>query len=136
MLKTSSVLLVAIASGLLGASGAAAATLRAQRTTAGVRATLSQYDTAILAGNSKAACALLTTKAQTQLAKANHAATCADVIEAASAALKTDPKDAAALRSYAGKVRITQRGNTASVPKLGVSGHTTLTYSRGLWYLS
>ncbi|MGO9909150.1 MAG: hypothetical protein ACLPY3_26090 [Solirubrobacteraceae bacterium] len=136
MLRPTWILLTAIASGLLSAAPAAAANPRAERTVAGVRATLSQYDTAVLAGNGRTACALLTTKARGQLAKANHAANCTDVIEAAGAALKSDPKQAAALRGYARKVHVTLHGDTATAPNLGGSGHTTFAYKHGLWYLS
>ncbi len=136
MLKATWVLLAAMASGLLSAAPAAAANPRAERTVAGVRATLSQYDTAVLAGNVRAACALLTRKAQGQLAKANHAANCTDVIEVAGAALRSDPQQATTLRGYASKVHITLHGDTADAPKLGESGHTTFTYTHGLWYLS
>jgi hypothetical protein len=136
MIKRVSILLAAMASVLFSAGAAAAANPRAERTVAGVRATLSRYDTAVLAGNGSTACALMTKQAQAQLAKANHAANCADVIEVSGAALKSDPKEAAALRAYAGKVHITLHGNTATAPKLGESGYVTFTYVRGLWYLS
>ena len=121
---------------LLTAGPADAANPRAQRTVAGVRATLSQYDTAVLAGKGKTACALLTREAQAQIAKANHAANCTEVIEVAGAALKSDPKQAAALRGYASKVHVTLHGDAATAPKLGESGRTTFTYTHGLWYLS
>lgn len=130
------IVLAALASGLLSAAPAAAANPRAARTVTGLRATLSQYDTAVLAANGKTACALLTRKAQEQLAKANHAANCTDVIEVAGAALRSDPQQATTLRGYASKVHITLHGDTADAPKLGESGHTTFTYTHGLWYLS
>ena len=136
MLKPTSIVLAAMASGLLSAGPAAAANPRAERTVAGVRATLTQYDTAVLAGNGGTACALLTRQAQAQLAKANHATNCTDVSKAAGAALKSHPTQAAALRSYARKVHITLHGDTATAPKLGGSGHPTFTYTHGLWYLS
>jgi len=136
MLKPTPIAIAAIAASLLCAGPAAAANPRAELTVAGVRATLSRFDTALLAGNGRTACALLTSEAQAQLAKANHAADCTDVVEVAGAALKSDPKQAAALRSYAGKVHITLHGDTATLPKLGESGHTTFTYKHGLWYLS
>src|ERR1700722_3022839 len=96
--KRAWVVLAVISSGLLSAGPALAANLRAQRSVAGVRATLSQYDTALLAGNGKTGCAVLTKKAQAQLAEADHAASCADVFTVGAAALKSDPKEAAALR--------------------------------------
>ncbi|HUA45798.1 MAG TPA: hypothetical protein VMA77_11250 [Solirubrobacteraceae bacterium] len=136
MLKATGFVVAAMASGLLSATPATAANLRAERTLAGVRATLIQYDTAVLAGNGTTACALLTRKAQGQLAKANHAPNCTDVIEAAGAALKSDPKQAATLRGYAEKVHITLHGDTATAPNLGESGHTTFMYTHGRWYLS
>src|ERR1700733_11751253 len=136
MLKGTSIALVTIAVGLSSAGPAFAANPRAQRTVAGGRATLSQYDTAVLAGNGRTACALLTKETRTQLAKANHLGNCADVIEAAGAALKSDQKQAAAIRGYASKVHITLHGDTATAPKLGETGHTTFTYTHGLWYLS
>jgi hypothetical protein len=136
MLSTRLILLAVVACGVVSATPAAAANLRAQRTVAGARATLGQYDTDIIAGYSKSACALLTTKAQTQLARENHATSCAAAIEVASAALKAAPAQTAALRSYARKARVTLHGDTATVPKLGTSGHVTLTYTHGLWYLS
>jgi hypothetical protein len=77
MLKRTSIALATLALGLLSAGPAVGANLRAERTVAGVRATLSQYDTAVLAGNGRTACALLTGQARTQLAKANHLASCA-----------------------------------------------------------
>jgi hypothetical protein len=89
----------------------------------------SLHDTAVLAGNGRTACALLTKETRTQLAKANHLANCADVIEAAAAALKSDQKQAAAIRGYASKVHITLHGDAATAPKLGESGHTTFTYT-------
>jgi hypothetical protein len=130
------VLVAVIASGLLSAGPALAANLRAERSVAGVRATLSQYDAALLTGNAKTGCALLTKKAQTQIAAANHASSCADVIKLTEAALKSDPKATAELRVYASQVHVALNGDTAVVPKLGESGHTTLTYTHGLWYLS
>jgi hypothetical protein len=136
MLKRTWIVLAAMTAGLFSAGPAAAANLRADRTVAGVRAALSQYDTAVLAGNGTTACALLTKAARAQLVKANHAANCDDVIEAAGAALKSDPKEAAALRGYPGKVHITLHGDTATAPKLGESGHITFAYTHGLWYLN
>jgi hypothetical protein len=129
------VVLAVWALALLSAGPAVAANARAARSVAGVRATLSQYDTALLTGNGKSGCALLTTKAQTQLAAANHASSCADVIKLTAAALKSDPKEAAAVRGYASKAHITVDGDTATAPKLGESGRTTLSYTHGLWYL-
>jgi hypothetical protein len=134
--KRTWVFLAVISLGVLSAGPALAANLRAERSDAGVRATLSQYDTALLSGNGKTGCALLTTKAQAQLAKADHATSCANVFKVGAAALKSDPKATAALRGYASKVHITLDGDNAVVPKLDESGHTTLTYTHGLWYLS
>jgi hypothetical protein len=136
MLKRTWVVLAVVSSGLLTAGSAAAANLRGERSVAGVRATLSQYDTALLAGNGTTGCALLTKTVQKQVAAANHVANCADVFKGAEAAFKSDPKEAAALRGYAAKVHITLNGDTASAPKFGASGQTTLTYTHGLWYLS
>jgi hypothetical protein len=136
MSKRTWVLLAVLSSGLLSAGPAVAANLRAARGLAGVRATISQYDAALLTGNGKSGCALLTTKAQTQLAAANHAGSCADVFKLTAAALKSDPKEAAAVRGYAGKVHIALDGDTASAPKLGESGRITFTYAHGLWFLS
>jgi hypothetical protein len=136
MVKRAWVVLPVVSSGLLTAGSAVAASLRAERSVAGVRATLSQYDTALLAGNGTAGCALLTKTVQKQLATANHAANCADVFKVTAAAFKSDSKDAAALRGYASKVHITLNGDTATAPKFGESGQTTFTYSHGLWYLS
>jgi len=136
MRKRTWVSVAVVSSGLLSAGPALAANVRAQRSVAGVRATLSQYDAALLAGNGKTGCALLTKKAQTQLAAANHASSCADVVTVTAAALKSDPKAAAELRGYASQVHVTLNGDSAIVPKLEESGHTTLTYTHGLWYLS
>jgi hypothetical protein len=66
MPKRASIVIVAIALGLWSAGPAAAANPRGQRTVAGVRAALSQFDAALLAGHSRTACALLTAKAQAQ----------------------------------------------------------------------
>ena len=129
-------MLAVVSSGLLTVGSAVAANLRAERSVAGVRATLSQYDTALLAGDGKTGCALLTKTVQKKVAAANHVPSCADVFKAAEAAFKLDPKDAAALRGYAGMVHITLNGDTATAPKIGASGQTTLTYAHGLWYLS
>jgi uncharacterized protein YbjT (DUF2867 family) len=136
MVKRTWVVLAVASSGLLTAGSAVAANLRGERSVAGVRATLSQYDTALLAGNGKTGCALLTKTVQKKVAAENHVASCAEVFTAAEAAFKSDPKDASALRGYAGKVQITLSGDTASAPKFGASGRTTLTYTHGLWYLS
>ncbi|HTX10632.1 MAG TPA: hypothetical protein VME22_18555 [Solirubrobacteraceae bacterium] len=113
-----------------------AASPRAQRSVAGVRATLRAYATDLLAGNAKAGCALLTGAAQKEIAKANHLSGCEKVIEIASQLLKSSPKQAAKVRSYASTVKITLHGDTATVPKLGEGGLSTLTYSHGLWYLA
>ena len=115
---------------------AGAATPRAQRSVAGVRATMRAYAAALLAGNGKAGCALLTTAAQKELAKANHASSCEKVIELSGQLLKSTPKQAAKLRSYASTVKITLHGSTATVPKFDSGGRTTLTYRHGLWYLA
>jgi hypothetical protein len=136
MIRRTRVVLAVVSSGLLTAGSAVAANLRAERSVAGVRATLSQYDTALLAGNGATGCALLTKAVQKKVAAANHVPSCADVFKAAEAAFKSDPKDAAALRGYAGKVHITLNGDIATAPKFGASGQTTLTYTHGLWYLS
>jgi hypothetical protein len=136
MSKRTWVVLAVVSSGLLSAGPAVAANPRAARSVAGVRATISQYDAALLAGNGKSGCALMTKQAQTQLADANHASGCADVFKLTAAALKSDSKDAAAVRGYAGKVHITLDGDTATAPKLGESGHITFAYTRGLWYFS
>jgi hypothetical protein len=113
-----------------------AASLRAQRSVAGVRATLRAYDTALLAGNGKAGCPLLTTAAQRELARVNHISSCEKVIELAGHLLRSSPRLAARVRSYASTVKVTLHGDTATVPKLGGGGLRTLTYSDGLWYLA
>jgi hypothetical protein len=129
--------LVAVACASLAFTGVAGATsLRAQRSVAGVRATLGAYDTALLAGKGKAACSLLTAAARKELAKSNHVSSCEKVIEIAGRVLKSRPKLAARVRSYASKVKVTLRGDTATVPKLGGGGTSTLRYRRGLWYLA
>lgn len=115
---------------------AGAASPRAQRSVAGVRATLGAYDTALLAGNGRTACSLLTAVAQKELAKANHVSSCEKVIELGAQALKSNPRQAAQVRSYAAKVKVTLHGDTATVPKLGGGGRSTLTYIHGLWYLA
>ncbi|HTU84326.1 MAG TPA: hypothetical protein VMF57_02060 [Solirubrobacteraceae bacterium] len=46
------------------------------------------------------------------------------------------PKQAAQLRAYASKVKVTLHGDTASVPKLNGGGRGELTYTHGLWYLA
>lgn len=119
-----------------GATSAWAAGKRSQRSVAGVRATVSTYDNAALAGNGKAGCALLTSAAQKALAKDNHVSSCVKAFELFGEVLKTTPKQAAALRSYAAKLKVTLHGNTATVPKLDEPGHVTLTYTHGLWYVS
>ncbi len=101
-----------------------------------MRATLGAYDAALLAGNGKTACSLLTAAAQKELAKANHASSCEKVIEIGGQALKSSPKQAAQVRSYASKVRGTLHGDTVTVPKLDGGGRSTLTYTHGLWYLA
>jgi hypothetical protein len=122
---------------LLAFSGVAgAASLRAQHSVAGVRATLRAYDTALLAGNGHAGCSLLTAAAQMELARLNHVSSCEKVIEVAGHLLKSSPKLAAEVRSYASTVKVTLHGGTATVPKLGGGGLRTLTYSHGLWYLA
>jgi len=117
-------------------SVAAAASPRAQRSVAGVRATLRAYASALLAGNGKAGCALLTAAAQKEVAKANHVSSCEKVIEISAQLLKSTPRQAAQLRSYASTVKITLHGSTATAPKFGGGGRSTLTYSHGLWYLA
>jgi hypothetical protein len=116
--------------------GAGARSLRAQRSVAGVRPTLRAYDTALLAGNGKAGCSLLTAAAQKELARVNHVSSCQKVIEVAGHLLKSSPKLAAQVRSYASTVEVTPHGGTATVPKLGGGGVRRLTYSHGLWYLA
>jgi hypothetical protein len=130
-------LLTAAVCGLLAVPGlAGAASQRSQRSVAGVRATLSAYDNAILAGNAKTACSLGTAAAQKQLAKTNHVSTCEKAIDLASELLKVSPKQAAQLRGYASKVKVTLHGDSASVPNFNGGGHSTLTYTHGLWYIS
>jgi hypothetical protein len=136
MLRRLPVPLAAIAFGVLCASPAAAANLRAQRTVAGVRATIVQYERDVVSGNGKAGCALLTPSAQRQLAKQNHTSSCPKVFEAAAALLKSDPKQAAALRRYASTVHVTLHGDTATVPVYGGKGRVALTYTHGLWYVT
>lgn len=126
----------AIVACLLCCGVALAGNARSGRNVAGVRATIGQYDSALLAGNGKAGCALLTAGAQKQIAKQNHVASCELVFEAAAKLLKSAPKQASAIRAYASKVRVTLSGDTASVPPLSGSGHVTLTYTHGLWFIS
>jgi hypothetical protein len=129
--------LVAVGGALLAFPGVAGASNpRAQRSVAGVRATLRTYDNALLAGKGKAACSLLTAAAQKQLAKTNHVSSCEKVIEIGSQVLKSSPKLAAQVRSYASTVKVTLHGDIATVPKLGGGGVSTLTYSRDRWYLA
>jgi hypothetical protein len=129
--------IVAAGCALLAFPGlAGAASPRAQRSTAGVRATLRAYATALLAGNGKAGCALLTGAAQKEIAKANHVSSCEKVIEASGQLLKSSPQEAAQLRAYASTVKIALHGSTATVPKFGGGGRSTLTYTHGLWYLA
>jgi hypothetical protein len=130
------VLLVVVSLSLLIAGPAVADSLRADRSVAGVRATLRLYDNALLSGNAKTGCALFTKRAQAQLARTNHVASCADVIRQAAALLKANSKEAAAVRAYASKAYITLSGSIATVTKLDGSGTNTLTYMRGLWYVS
>ncbi len=130
-----SLLLAALLAVLIGSAAAYAAGLRTQRTVAGVRATINQYDSDVLAGKAKGACSLLTAKAQTQVAKSNHTSSCENVIEVAYEILTTEPKQAAAIRAYGNEVPVTLHGDTASVPKLNGGGRSTLTYTHGLWFL-
>jgi hypothetical protein len=117
--------------GLAGASS-----LRSRRSVAGVRATVAAYDNAVLAGKATTACSLLTAAAQKQIAKTNHLPTCEKTIEFAYQLLKASPKQAAQVRSYASKVKITLHGDTATVPKFNGGGRGTLSYVHGLWYVS
>jgi hypothetical protein len=119
-----------------GAASAWAAGTRSQRSVSGVRATVSAYDNAALAGNGKAGCALLTSAAQKALARDNHVSSCDKAFELFGEVLKTTPKQAAALRSYAAKLKVTIHGNTATVPKLDEPGHVMLSYTHGLWYVN
>jgi hypothetical protein len=129
-------LAVALFASLLCCGAALAGSARSARNVAGVRATISQYDSDLLDGNGKAGCALLTSTAQKQIAKQNHVTSCELVFEAAASLFKSAPKQAAAVRAYAGKVHVTISGNTATVPQLTGSGHVTLTYTKGLWFVS
>jgi hypothetical protein len=117
--------------GLAGASS-----LRGQRSVAGVRSTVAAYDTAVLAGKTGTACSLLTAAAQKQIAETNHLSSCEKAIEFAYELLKTSPRQAAQLRSYASKLKIALRGDTATVPKFNGGGRGTLIYTHGLWYVS
>jgi hypothetical protein len=80
------------------------------------RATLRAYDTALLAGNGNAGCSLLTAAAQKELARVNHVSSCEKVIEVAGHLLKSSPKLAAQVRSYASTVKVTLHGGTARCP--------------------
>jgi len=123
--------------GLLALPGpAGASSLRSQRSVAGVRSTVAAYDNAVLAGKAETACALLTAAAQKQIAKTNHMSSCEKAIKFAYELLKLSPKQAAQVRSYASKVKITLRGDTASVPRFNGGGRGTLIYTHGLWYVS
>jgi hypothetical protein len=122
----------ALAPGIAGA----ASNPRSRPTVAGVRAAINSYDHAILADRAQAACAVLTPAARRRIARANHASSCIAVIHAAYELLKSDHRDAAELRSYGSKVKVTLHGHTATVPKLGAPGRTTLSYIHGLWYVS
>lgn len=113
-----------------------ASSLREQRSVAGVRATLVAYVDSVIAGNGTTACSLLTPAVAAQLAKADHQSSCATVIQIAAYFLKLRPTQAAQLRSYASTVKITLHGDTATVPNGGGGGWTTLTYTRGLWYVA
>jgi hypothetical protein len=136
MVRATAVCIAFVASGLLPVSPAVAANPRAQRSVAGVRATLRQYGADVLAGNGTGACALLTPPARSQIAEANHASSCAAVIKVAAVILKADPTQTAAVLRYPRTVRVTLKGDSASVPKFEASGHATLTYTHGLWYLT
>jgi hypothetical protein len=72
---------------------------------------------------------LLTAAAQKELARVNHISSCEKVIELAGHLLKSSPRLAARVRSYASTVKVTLHGDTATVPKLGGGGLRTLTYS-------
>jgi hypothetical protein len=137
MSRSRQLAIVAATFALLAFPGlAVAANMRAQRSVAGVRATLRAYTTALLAGNGKSGCSLLTTAGQKALAKANHATSCEKVIELTGQILKSTPKQAAEVRSYASSAKVTLHGDSATVPKLGGGGVVTLSYTRGLWYLT
>jgi hypothetical protein len=103
---------------------------------AGVRATVGQYEADVVSGNGKAGCALLTSKAQKELAQQNHISSCTKVLEAAAALLKSEPKQAAALRRYAGTAHVTLHGDTATIPMYAAKGRVTLMFIHGLWYLT
>jgi len=136
-MNRSRLLPLAAVCGLLAVPSLAGATsLRGQRSVAGVRSTLAAYDNAVLAGNGKAACSLLTAGAQKEVAESNHLPSCQKSIELAGELLKVSPKQAAQLRAYASKVKVTLHGDTASVPKLNGGGRGELTYTHGLWYLA
>lgn len=137
MSRSRSLAIIAAGCAFLAFPGLASArSPRAQRSVAGVRATLRAYASSLIAGNGKAGCALLTSAAQKELAKANHVSSCKQAVEASGQLLKSTPKQAARLRSYASTVKITLHGSTATVPKFDAGGRSKLTYAHGLWYLA
>jgi hypothetical protein len=129
--------LAVLVCGLLALPGlAGASSLRSQRSVAGVRSTVAAYDNAVLAGKPATACSLLTAAAQKQIAKPNDLPSCEKAIEFAYQILESTPKQAAQVRSYASKVKITLHGDTATAPKFNGGGRGTLSYVHGLWYVS
>lgn len=114
---------------------AQASSVRGEKTVAGVRATLQVYDTAVLAGNGNAACSVMTATAQKQLAKVDGQASCQAAVKLAGKAFKTQPKMAARFRAFAKTAKITLDGATATVPNWNGGGHSTFTYTKGLWYI-
>jgi hypothetical protein len=124
-----------LAAGAGAAARAAAAPPRSQRTVAGVRATINQYDNDVLAGHTQAACNLMTAAAQARIAHENHDRSCAQATTLAHELLTANPRQAARLRAYGKTVRVTLHAATATVPNMD-GGRSTLTYTRGLWYLS
>lgn len=115
---------------------ALAADLRSQRTVAGVRATITEYTNAVVDGNGKLACALLTKKAKAHMVKGDISTTCPKLIRLTAVLIQAHPKEAAGLRAYALKVRITLTGDIASVPTYSGNATTKLIYTHRLWYVN